>query len=145
MEVRLDQDLLQLAVLQELAVLLHLEAQLDLEQVHQEVAAVLPHLEAQLDQEQARLEVAAPPHSAVKQDLRRELPVAGVLPRLAVPLVQLVQHKEEQALLALLQVHKADLAARGLEQRRLPVAEPRCRRLTPSKQMSRPHNPDSIL
>lgn len=145
MEVRLDQDLLQLAVLQELAVLLHLEAQLDLEQVHQEVAAVLPHLEAQLVLEQARLEVAAPPHSAVKQDLQRELLVVVVLPRLAVPLVLLVRHKEGQAPLALLPVHKADLAARGVEQHRLPVAEPRCRRLIPSKQMSRPHNPDSIL
>lgn len=124
LEVRLDRDL-HLEVLQEPAVLPRLEARLDLERVH--------------------LEVAAPPLSVVKRDLQQGPLGAVVLLRLAVRLVLQVRHKEGQALLALLQVHKADLAAREVDQHRLPVVGPRCRRLIPSKQMSRPHNLDSTL
>lgn len=124
LEVRLDRDL-HLEVLQEPAVLPRLEAQVDLERVH--------------------LEVAAPPLSVVKRDLQQGPLGAVVLLRLAVRLVLQVRHKEGQALLALLQVYKADLAAREVDQHRLPVVGPRCRRLIPSKQMSRPHNLDSTL
>lgn len=124
LEVRLDRDL-HLEVLQEPAVLPRLEAQVDLERVH--------------------LEVAVPPLSVVKRDLQQGPLGAVVLLRLAVRLVLQVRHKEGQALLALLQVHKADLAAREVDQHRLPVVGPRCRRLIPSKQMSRPHNLDSTL